>query len=213
MATTDAARTEGGQGGRHRRHATVAAAVVLALVAIVTPFALRGIGGSGAHASLASHVVAPGRTTPDQGRPVADPTTDPALGSQTHLPALLPARAGVGDGTKVRLGDVTTGFLRRTPGGGWQVLVRWDGHLRPVPTRGPVTLGGRPSGPASASWVSDEGLLYTRVALPGSHEFRVYTWDPRGATAYTPPTLVATDLGRVCFNKSFTDFGNCRAPG
>ena len=43
--------------------------------------------------------------------------------------------------------------------------------------------------------------------------FRVYSWDPRGGSAYTPPALVANPLGQVCFNRSFTAFGDCRSAG
>ena len=143
--------------------------------------------------------------------PVIMPAAGPEVGRRGDLPALLPRHSRLTDGTRVRLGDLTFGVLRRTSARGWQVLVRWNGKVQPVPTRGPVQLGG-PSAQPSTSWVSEEGLLYTRTRI-GTGQFRVYAWDPRGATAYTPPTLVATDLGRVCFNSSFTAFGDCRTAG
>ena len=69
-------------------------------------------------------------------------------------------------------------------------------------TRGAIGL-------SDPSWVSQSGLLYTRVPTDTAGRFRVYAWDPQGGTAYTPPVLVATSLGRVCFNHSFTAFGDC----
>jgi hypothetical protein len=39
--------------------------------------------------------------------------------------------------------------------------------------------------------------------------FDVFAWDPQGGSAYTPPTLVAVDLGPVCFDQAFTAFGDC----
>jgi len=182
--------------------------VVLACAAIVIPFALHAFGRSSAPTRAATPVSAPSQVTaPAHGHP----TADPEVGRRGDLPALLPARSRLTDGTRVRLGDLTSGVLRRTSAGGWQVLVRWNAKVQPVGTRGPVQLGDS-SVQRSTSWVSDEGLLYTRIRL-GTGQFRVYSWDPRGATAYTPPTLVATDLGRVCFNDSFTEFGDCRTAG
>ena len=55
------------------------------------------------------------------------------------------------------------------------------------------------------------GLQRRALARPG--RFRVFAWDPRGATAYTPPTLVAKNLGLACFNRSFTAFGDCGSAG
>jgi hypothetical protein len=105
----------------------------------------------------------------------------------------------------VRLGVVTDGVLQRMPDGAWQVLVRWNGRLRPVPTRGPVQLAAG----AASSWISEEGLLYTRVPTGTPGRFRVYGWDPRGGSAYTPPTLVSISLGQACFNQDFTAYGTC----
>lgn len=201
MATTHAPGTGIGPGdaGKHGRRAAVIAAVALAGAAIVVPFALHGARHSGAEAAPAA--------------PVAQPSPSPAvhhqadnnsrLGSQTDLPPLLPAgRPTLQDGAQVRVGDITEGTLRRTAGG-WQVLVRWGGRLQPLPTQGPVALG-------ATSWVSASGLLYTRVATDTPGRFRVFTWDPEGGTAYTPPSLISSELGPACFNKTFTAFGDCR---
>jgi hypothetical protein len=218
MATTATSGTGVGHGGWWRgRRATVVAVVVLAFAAIVVPFVLRDLGRGGAQASPASRATAPADPTRSQQATTSGsdtaPVSDPALGPRGDLPALLPARAGLSAGTRVRLGDVTDGLLRRTPDGRWQVLVRWDGRLQPVPTHGPVALGGGPGADAPASWVSGEGLLYTRVATTRPDRFRVYRWEPRGGTAYTPPTLMATAVGPVCFNHAFTAFGNCHVTG
>ncbi len=194
--------------GKHRRRAPIIAAVLLACAAIVTPFALHAFDRSSPPTAAATPVAAPSQATVPAHR---HPAADPEVGRRGDLPALLPQRSRLTDGTRVRLGDLTLGVLRRTSAEGWQVLVRWNGKVQPVPTRGPVQLGG-PSAQPSTSWVSEEGLLYTRIRI-GTGQFRVYAWDPRGATAYTPPTLVATDLGRVCFNGSFTAFGDCRTAG
>jgi hypothetical protein len=176
--------------------------VVLALAAIVVPFALRGVGGSGAQASPATRV-SPPRVAPAGHE---DPVTDPALGSRGDLPALLPVRSTLADGTRVRLGDVTDGVLHRAPGGAWHVLVRWNGKLQPLPMRGPVSLAGA----TVTSWVAHDGLLYTRVPTGTDGRFKVYAWVPRGgSTAYTPPALVSVSVGQVCFNRAFTAFGNC----
>jgi hypothetical protein len=194
--------------GKHGRRAPIIVAVALACAAIVLPFALHALHTSGAQAPAATRVAAPSQGAAPVHR---HPVSDPQVGRRGGLPALLPVRSRLTDGTHVRLGDLTAGVLRRTSAGGWRVLVRWDGKVQPAPVRGPVQLGG-PSGQRSTSWVSAEGLLYTRIRI-GTGQFRVYAWDPRDATAYTPPTLVATDLGRVCFNASFTAFGDCRTAG
>ena len=209
MATTHVPGTGlGPHGGKHGRRAPIIAAVVLACAAIVIPFALHAFDRSSSPTRAATSVSAPSQVTaPAHGHP----TADPEVGGRGDLPALLPARSPLTNGAQVRLGNLTSGVLRRTSAGGWRVLVRWNAKVQPVPTRGPVQLGG-PSVQRSASWVSDDGLLYTRIRI-GAGQFRVYAWDPRGATAYTPPTLVATDLGRVCFNPSFTAFGDCRTAG
>jgi hypothetical protein len=184
--------------------------VALAFAAIVVPFGLRDVGKSGAQASPATHAAAPPRSAPAH----QPPAVDAAVGPRGHLPALLPARSTrLSDGLRVRLGVITDGVLRRTPGGTGQVWVRWNGRLQPVPTRGPVQLIGATTGHPPSSWVSDQGLLYTRVALARPGRFRVFAWAPRGATAYTPPTLVAKNLGLACFNRSFTAFGDCGSAG
>jgi hypothetical protein len=202
VATIHASGTEVAPHGGRRR-ATIIAAVALACAVIVVPFGLHGIGKSDARASAAA--AATGLPTAPGHRSAVDPI----VGSREGLPDLRPADSRLSDGQHVRLGNVTGGVLRRSPAGGWQVLVRWDGRLQPVPTRGPVSLAGGSARHAS-SWVSDEGLLYTRVAAARHGQFRVFAWVPRGGTAYTPPTLVAGALGRVCFNGSFTAFGDCR---
>jgi hypothetical protein len=198
----------GPHGGRHRHRAPIIAAVLLACAAISVPFALHAFDRSTAPAPAATRVATPAHVTTPVHRHAA---ADPEVGRRGDLPALLPRLARLTDGTRVRLGDLTSGVLRRTAAGGWQVLVRWNGKVEPVPTKGPTGLGGF-SAHRATTWVSGSGLLYTRVPI-GPGQFRVYAWDPRGATAYTPPTLVATDLGRVCFNDSFTAFGDCRTAG
>ena len=202
MATTDASGTGVGPIGKHGRRATIVAVVALAFAAIVVPFALRAVGGSGGQASAATSVAHP-PVAPVAHRHAA---TDPALGRHDGLPSLLPSRSMLTPGARVRLGDVTDGVLRRTPAGAWQVLVRWNGRLQPVPTRGPVQLAAG----AASSWIAGDGLLYTRVPTGIPDRFRVYSWDPRGGSAYTPPALVANPLGQVCFNRTFTGFGGCR---
>ena len=192
----------GPHGGKHSRRAAIVGAAVLAFAAIVVPFVLHEVGGgNGAEASAATRTIPPS-VAPAAHQPRA---TDPAVGPRGSLPDLLPARSRLSDGAHVRLGDVTDGVLRRTPPGAWQVLVRWDGRLQPVPLRGPVRLA---AGPAT-SWISEKGLIYTRVPTKSSDRFRVFAWDPRGATAYNPPKLVATPLGEVCFNRALTAFGTC----
>jgi len=205
MATTDASGTGVGPIGKHGRRATIVAVVALAFAAIVVPFALRAVGGSGGQASAATPVAQPRVAPADHQRPA----TDSALGPHGGLPALLPSRSMLTSGAHVRLGDVTDGVLRRTPAGAWQVLVRWNGRLQPVPTRGPVQLAAG----AASSWIAGDGLLYTRVPTGSPDRFRVYSWDPRGGSAYTPPALVANPLGEVCFNRSFTAYGDCRSAG
>jgi hypothetical protein len=203
MATTGASGIGVGPFGRHGRRTTLLAVAGAALVcaAIVVPFAVRGLEGGGAQASTAVRVAQPS-VEPAAQQPR---TSDPALGAQTGLPALLPARSKLVPGAHVRLGVVTDGVLQRMPDGAWQVLVRWNGRLRPVPTRGPVQLAAG----AASSWISEEGLLYTRVPTGTPGRFRVYGWDPRGGSAYTPPTLVSISLGQACFNQDFTAYGTC----
>jgi hypothetical protein len=203
MATTHAPGTGVGPGDAdgHGRRAAVIAGVVLVCAAIVIPFGLHGVERSGAEAAptgpVSTSSVAP--ATHHEG------PADRSLGVQGDLPSLLPARsAGLHDGVRVRVGDITEGTVRRTPTQGWQVVVRWNGRLQALTTRGSVGL-------RDLTWVSRSGLLYTRIPTDTAGRFRVYAWDPQGGTAYTPPVLVATSLGRVCFNHSFTAFGGCAA--
>jgi hypothetical protein len=209
MATSHEPRANLGPGEtrKHGRRSAVIAAVVLACAAIVAPFGVRSLDRDGTKASAAPPT-APSETT--SAGPEIDGSADTrgALGSQGDLPPLLASdgaalRRGLRDGARVRVGDITEGVVRRTAGAGWQVVVRWDGRLQPLTTHGPVTLG-------DSSWVAASGLLYTRVPAGASHRFHVYAWDPEGGSAYTPPTLVADSLGRVCFDDAFTAFGNCR---
>jgi len=208
MATTHAPGTGIGPGDarKHGRRSAVIAAVVLAGAAIAVPFGARSLDRDGALSAAPPTSPSP---TPATHRHHA--RDDATIGPRGDLPPLLPSggagvRAALREGARVRVGDITDGTLRRTPGAGWQVVVRWDGRLQPLPTHGPVGLG-------AASWVSASGLLYTRVPTGITGRFHVYAWDPHGGTAYTPPTLVARDLGRVCFDRTFTAFGDCRAAG
>src|SRR5215217_7380885 len=125
-------------GGRHRRQGAMVAAVALVLAVVVVPFGLRDLGGDDARASPAAH------PTPSPASPPSTPSTaarrDPGVGSRGDLPALLPAARTPVAGTRVRLGDITDGVLRRTSDGTWQVRVRWNGRLQPVETRGQVGL-------------------------------------------------------------------------
>src|SRR5262245_44105789 len=144
----------GPHGGKHGRRVAIIAAVLLAFAAIVAPFALRDLGRSGAQASAATHVSAPSPTASARGHSTA---TDAAVGPRGHLPALLPGHTKLTNGTHVRLGDLTSGVLRRTPDGTWKVLVRWNGRLQPLPTRGPVELVRGSGARGSTTWISNEG--------------------------------------------------------
>jgi len=212
MATTHSPGFGSGDVGHHGRRAAVVAAVVLAAAAaIVIPFAFHGLDRDGAHASPATDA-GPSPVTTTAGH---REHRSGDLGPRGDLPAMLPAaRSGLTDGARVRVGDVTEGVARRTPGGhgGWQVMVRWNGRLQPLATRSPVPLGtaSPATGAAYTTWISAGGQLYTRVATGTPGRFHVYAWDPQGGSVYTPPTLVATDLGRVCFDRAFTAFGDCR---
>lgn len=213
MATTHVPGTGIATGLRKHGRTAVIAGVALAVAAIVVPFGVRGLDRdgpreTGAIASVPSPTPAPATAAQrtDHGGDVA------TVGPRGNLPPLLAAdgdgvRAGLQDGARVRIGDITEGTLRRSHADGWQVMVRWDGRLQPLPTRGHVALGD------GVSWVSASGLLYTRVPTSTPGQFRLYAWDPHGGSAYTPPSLVADSLGRVCFNPSFTAFGNCHAAG
>ena len=211
MATTHAPGTGiGPHGGKNTRRAAIIAAVVLASAAIVVPFAVHGLDRDGATASAATHVSTPSHVS-HSGHQQSG--TDAALGPRGSLPALLPGSTRLAAGTHVRLGDLTSGVLRRTPDGTWQVMVRWNGRIQPVSTRGPVALAPGSAAHGSVTWISGRGLLYTRVPSGGHGQFQVFAWDPRGATAYTPPTLFPHSLGKVCFNRSFTAFGDCSTAG
>jgi hypothetical protein len=181
------------------RRTTIAAVVALVVAAVVIPFGLHALDRDGARATPASRV---GSTPPTTSQP-HQTQHDSALGARADLPSLLPARApALRAGEQVRVGDVTRGSVRRTPDG-WQVVVRWDGRLQPLTTSGPVSLGD------GTTWVASSGLVYTRVPTGEPGRFKVYAWQPQGGSAYTAPGLVATALGAVCFNASFTDFGGC----
>lgn len=188
-------------GSKRARRFAILGAAVLAFAAIVVPFVLHEVGDSDVQASAATRPAA--RPAAPAGHRTS--AADPAVGPRGSLPELLPARSRLMDGARVRLGDVTDGVLRRSPTDTWRVLVRWDGRLQPVAMRGPVRLA---AGQAT-SWISDEGLIYTRVPTTRAQRFRVFAWEPRGGTAYTPPALVSVPLGQVCFNPSFTAFGTC----
>jgi hypothetical protein len=204
MAMTHAPGTGlgGGNLGKGGRRAAVLGAVVLAVLAIVVPFAVHDLQHRHPAAAPVIQRAAPHPSTTQGPHHVV---TDSALGARGDLPSLLPDRSPtLTTGQSVRLGDITTGSVRRAPTAGWQVLVRWDGKLQPLTTRGSVSLG-------ADSWVSRAGLLYSRVPTGTPGRFHVFAWSPQGGTAYTPPTLVATALGDVCFNPAFTAFGGCQA--
>jgi hypothetical protein len=198
---------------RHGRRTAVIAGVVLVGAAIVVPFGVRGLDRDGPPAAGATGTVPPPAPSPATAVQRTHQDGDlAALGPKGDLPPLLAGdgdgvRAGLEDGARVRVGDITEGTVRRSRPDGWQVMVRWDGRLQPLPTRGPVTLRD------GVAWVSSSGLLYTRLPTSTPGRFRVYAWEPHGGSAYTPPELVAEHLGRVCFNSSFTSFGTCHAAG
>jgi hypothetical protein len=209
MATTHAPGAGFGPGDAHKhRRAAVIAVAVLACAAIGVPAGVRGLDDDDARASAATPTTPAGSVPHHRlGGGIGD---EHVLGPQGDLPPLLASsavgvRAGLRAGARVRVGDITSGSLRRTPAG-WQVVVRWAGRLQPLTLRGPVSL-------THASWLSADGLLYTRVPTARPGHFTVYAWDPHGGSAYTPPSLVAVSVGQVCFNRSFTAFGNCRVAG
>jgi hypothetical protein len=184
----------------------VVAGVVLACVAIAVPFGAGVLDRDGVRRS-------PSPVTPSATDAAHHPGGGTSsglratLGPRGDLPPLLArGRPGLTAGAQVRVGVITDGALRHIPGIGWQVVVRWDGRLQPLAMRGPVSL-------RAPSWVSASGLLYTRVSTGTPGRFHVYAWSPVGGSAYTPPALVAADLGPVCFNRSFTAFGNCHLAG
>ena len=211
MATTHAPGTGTATAAHgHARRTAVIAAVVLAAAAIVVPFAVHSLDRDGPPASGATGTL----PSPTPSPATAAQHTDDAaatVGPRGNLPQLLArdgdrVRAGVHDGARVRVGVVTEGTLR-THADGWKVMVRWNGRLQPLPTRGPVTPRD------GVAWVSASGSLYTRVPTTTPGRFRVFAWKPHGGSVYTPPSLVAEGLGQVCFNPSFTAFGTCHAAG
>jgi hypothetical protein len=207
MATMHAPGTGFGTGdaGSRRRATAIAAAVVAAAAAIGVPFALGSLDHD--HARLAvSRPSGPSRSAgAAQGHAASDTVT--TLGPQGDLPPLLAGGApALRQGARVLVGDVTTGTLAHVRGSGWEVLVRWDDRPQALTMRGPVSL-------RDPSWVSSAGLLYTRVPTGTPGRFHVYAWSPQGGSVYTPPMMVADDLGTVCFDRAFTAFGNCHVPG
>jgi hypothetical protein len=175
----------------------VLAGVAFVSVAVAVPLAIEHL------RFPQSYIVRPPVTPPHVHPREADSIVD-SLGPRSHLPPLLPASAvALRPGLVVDVGNLTEGRLRRTTGGAWQVLVRWDGRTQPLPITGAVALG------TDSSWVSARGALYTRVATSTPGRFQVYGWHPEHESAYAPPRLTARYLGEVCFNASFTDFGDC----
>jgi hypothetical protein len=214
MATTHAPGTGIATVARkHGRRTAVIAGVVVAVAAIVVPLGVRGLDRNGTPATGATGSVHSPAPSPATAAQHSHQDADVAsVGPHGDLPPLLAAdpegvRAGLQDGARVRVGDITEGTVRRSRADGWQVMVRWDGRLQSLPTRGPVSLQDE------VAWVSASGLLYSRVPMPTPGRFRVYAWEPHGGSAYTPPALVAERLGRVCFNSTFTAFGTCHAAG
>ena len=127
---------------------------------------------------------------------------DSRLGSQADLPPLLPSRAAdsrtahrCGSATSPRARSVVRRGAGRSSSGGAAVSSRpHPGAGRP--RRDLMGLGRRPplhAGPHRHS-----------RPVPRLH------LGPGGGTAYTPPSLISSELGRSCFNKTFTAFGDCR---
>ena len=200
MAITDGPGAQLGPtrtGHRHGR-AALLTGIFVGCAVIVTPFTVQLF-----HTPrpFVVPLVSPPHLHPHEADSVLD-----TLGPRHHLPPMLPARSPVlREGLAVRVGDITEGRLRRTPGAGWAVVVRWDGRSQPLPTHGTVSLD------TGSSWVSTGDVLYTRVATSTPGRYQVYGWHAAGASAYAPPTMVARYLGDVCFNPGFTDFGDCAA--
>lgn len=208
MATTHAPGTGNATTGHVRRTAVIAA-VVLAAAAIAVPFAVHSLDRDGPPARGATGTLTPPTASPATAAHTHDAAA--TVGPRGDLPQLLASdrdrvRAGVHDGARVRVGVVTEGTLR-TDADGWKVMVRWNGRLQALPTRGPVTPRD------GVAWVSASGSLYTRVPMATPGRFRVFAWKPHGGSVYTPPSLVAEGLGQVCFNPSFTAYGTCHAAG
>jgi hypothetical protein len=119
------------------------------------------------------------------------------------------------DATPVNVGELTDGVLVSQGGGDadtWRVYVDWAGGIVELETSGSVSLGSRFAGSNDAaylSWQGADGRLYTRVGTTTPGRFRVWAWQPTGATAWTPPTLHADDLGVVCIDDLLQTYGTC----
>jgi hypothetical protein len=133
----------------------------------------------------------------------------------THIVPVPPGWAPTMFHRPVRVGDLTDGVLLSQEGGDsdtWRVYVRWAGREQQLRTRGPVPLGGgftRAGHTVYLSWMSSDGLLYTRIGTSRPGRFHVYAWTPAGATASTAPVLVAQDLGIVCLDETGGELGAC----
>lgn len=190
-----------GRSHGHGRRTAVIGSVVLACAAITAPFAVHALDADHARSALRATTPAPAAHHPHQTSSV-----QARLGPHGSLPDL---RAGASpvlvQGQRVRIGEVTSGVLRRTAAGRWQVVVRWNGRPQAVPTSGAVTL-------ADPSWVAATGLLYTRTPTGTPGQYEIYAWDAQGGSAYAPPSLIAFDLGRACLDASLTAYGDCHRP-
>jgi len=117
--------------------------------------------------------------------------------------------------TPVSVGELTDGVLVSQEGGDsdtWRVFVDWAGGIVELATEGPIPLGGGfASGGDAAylSWQAADGRLYTRLGTTTPGRFRVWAWQPTGATASIPPTLVAERLGIVCIDETLQTYGTC----
>jgi hypothetical protein len=113
--------------------------------------------------------------------------------------------------TPVRLSD-REGLVISQEGGDsdtWRVYVAARAGIQPVPTQGPLALGGGFANRggtqvAYLSWLTPHGDLFTRVGTTDPGHFRVWQWRP---TAHD--TLVALDLGTVCMDDDWTAYGTC----
>ncbi len=117
----------------------------------------------------------------------------------------------------VSIGELTDGVLVSQGGrhaDTWHVYVAWAGRISALRMRGPVPLGGG-SLPAGSrvyrSWLGADGRPYTRIATARPDRYRVWTWLPSVASAWTPPTLVAHSLGTLCLDQSRATYATCRS--